>query len=322
MARLKRRATADIAIFGIAGVGIVLMLYATAQGAGTSPDSVGYIRNARALAAGNGAVSAQFPPLFPALLGLIAQLGIAPLERGAGTQRPALRRKYRAGWRGLAHVLPEPGLARRRGGAAHAHHPGLDGNSRHGMERTTLLISFAHLPDLTGALARKAPRISVAGFCGRCGARPANTLRRPRIGADRRARHPLARRPTLATPGGVGACMEYALPDTAHRLALALPDRYRADARAAPAGHQPPSADADHNDRLVTGARIYRRRLARSHPGGHFRMGGAYLYLARSIRAIHAARAHPAQAPGSVHPGLYRHTGAFDHLFRRQHTAR
>ncbi len=71
-------------IFGIAGIGVILMLYATAQGAGTSPDSVGYIRNARALAAGHGPVSAQFPPLFPALLALIAQFGVAPLDAARG----------------------------------------------------------------------------------------------------------------------------------------------------------------------------------------------------------------------------------------------
>jgi hypothetical protein len=73
----------------IAAVGVTAHLFVTEHGIGITPDSVGYIRAARSLRDGQGFRAAgpdgesvpltHWPPLFPAVLSLLAGLGLDPI---------------------------------------------------------------------------------------------------------------------------------------------------------------------------------------------------------------------------------------------------
>jgi hypothetical protein len=75
MDRLTGRRRAAVMISVLAVMGVLAVLSVTRPGAGTSPDSVGYLRMARRLLDG-AAPGGQFPPLFPALLALPDRVGI------------------------------------------------------------------------------------------------------------------------------------------------------------------------------------------------------------------------------------------------------
>ena len=85
--RVTSRSLIFIALLLISVLGVILVLWATPEGAGLSDDAIAYIAGARSMAAGQGYREAwlasnqpvtHFPPAFPSVLAFFSFLGIDP----------------------------------------------------------------------------------------------------------------------------------------------------------------------------------------------------------------------------------------------------